>query len=185
MTKFRVKVLAVIQVGTLIENKRNLKNFHDKVFCPEQSLKCNFFFKLRRLTAQSQITSQLRNYCLSNEQFCFLTDVNSTRQIRLRTQVQKVSERTSHRAKNGRFHQKILSQFVSFNILLKCHSAICSGPFCLCSGEVNIKKGEAGEKAGGKSHHCPRRRSGRDQKWHFPLAATRSRCSGHRYQLQW
>lgn len=77
-----------------------------------------------------------------------------------------------------------LSQFVSFNILLKCHSAICSGPLRLCGGKVNIKKRRSGRRGRAKSHRCPRRRSGRDQKWHFPHVAARSRCSGHRYQLQ-
>lgn len=37
---------------------------------------------------------------------------------------------------------KTLSQFVSFNILLKCHSTICWGPFCLRSSKVNIQKGK-------------------------------------------
>lgn len=78
--------------------------FYDKVSCHEQSIKLNSLSEISRLAAQSPLTSQLRNYCLSNEQFCVLTDVNPTRQIRLRTRVQKVSEHTSHPAKNGRFH---------------------------------------------------------------------------------
>lgn len=87
--------------------------------------------------------------------------------------------------KSGRLDLQ-LSQFVSFNILLKCHLATCSGPFCSCSVKSIKKWIKSQYKHKGDivtSYHCPQRRSGRDQKSHFLHSATHSRCSGHQYQL--
>lgn len=127
-------------------------------------------------------SSKSQNYSLSNSTPASLRVCNQQDRFAWGQESKRLASARRTPLKMKGFIQT-LSQFVSFNILLKCHSAIWSGPLCLCCGEVNMKKAGAVERVGGKSHHCPRRRSGRGQKWHFPLAAARSRCSGHRYQL--